>query len=42
MIAFFFSLILTLFNENEHQKYLISAACIVTAALSLRLASTGR
>lgn len=39
MIAFFMSLMLTLFEDNEHQKYLISAACIVTAALSMKITS---
>lgn len=39
MITFFISLVLTIDNDDVTNKYLISAACVVTAAASLKLSS---
>lgn len=41
-IAFFICLMLTLFNDGQYQKYLFSAACIVTAALSIKYVTAPR
>lgn len=39
MITFFISLILSLDNDDITKKYLISAACVISAALSIKISS---
>lgn len=39
MIVLFMSLIFSIDNDDATKKYLISAACIVSAALTLKLNS---
>ena len=36
MITFFISLILSINNDDVTIKYLISAACVISAALSIK------